>query len=618
MASPATDRPARDSGESWAAYWQNNNLRPALEGRAVRSTDAEEYATFREPLSRVEDLVGTSEATQHGITVRGLSVGVEQNFQYFILDPEGSISLSSLLRDKHPEHIFLHGDIRPPGEPTDHPQRLGEEHQGDPADDYEDAAEEPLGGSGNVTPTSVSRDGDGLRATVEYFQNQEREAALTIQGLENRLRTQRQEYNSLTQQSTAYAQQATRSAAENRELTNRIQELERRLAGMPRDQPPRLTSSGGASPYQGLAGPSSPDGGPTGLRDTSGRVHLTRARPPPLEGIPGQAGEVAVPGSSASSGGATSGLSPDLLQVLDLLRGNRAYPRYGAADRAVKLMPLIRVRLNTDDLRQKEGKGLAHLTNWMDDIEKYVPDQEVRMWVASYTMDSTLVRQLGLSRTEELRTLPWEELKTRLRAQLPRENGQQMLRQIMETLMTDKDDVISFATKQTSRYQDACELFGIPKLNRSLSDVLAHTITANMAEHGKEADKDDLRRDPHRTLTRMQEEFADKDFYQSVFPAGIGPRKPTAARQVAYSGPATSSSWSAVQTEQWPNQVSYANNRPSHSSPSGRDPPFSAGAGGTNSTPAGQSTQRSEAPAAAQAPRNPPANRGGGRSRRSE
>ena len=109
MASPAGDRSVQDSGESWVLYWRNNNLQPELEGQTVRATDAEDYAAFREPLLRVEDLVGTPEAIQYGITVRGLSVGEEAGFQYFILDLEGPTSLASLLRDRNPEHIFLHG-----------------------------------------------------------------------------------------------------------------------------------------------------------------------------------------------------------------------------------------------------------------------------------------------------------------------------------------------------------------------------------------------------------------------------------------------------------------------------------------------------------------------------
>ena len=83
--------------------------------------------------------------------------------------------------------------------------------------------------------------------------------------------------------------------------------------------------------------------------------------------------------------------------------------------------------------------------------------------------------------------------------------------------MHEKDHVTVFVSQIQEKYKEACDLYSVNKLPKSLNFVIAHTVTMNMNTVGRALYYTDILKNPLETVEEMEKSLRKDKFRHSLF-----------------------------------------------------------------------------------------------------
>ena len=176
-------------------------------------------------------------------------------------------------------------------------------------------------------------------------------------------------------------------------------------------------------------------------------------------------------------------------------------------------------RLNAEDLMKETDEGFSYLLNWIEQVEMNSFGDSMRIYMLKFTADKSLLRLLKLKQepTKSVNATTWGEVKKRLMSLIPKCDIRKATFKLLTGSMQETDNIKIFAAKVTTRYEEVCELYEVTTLPISLYHVIAHKVTANMNQTGRELYYDDIREDSENIITEMEKSLWDISFRQSLF-----------------------------------------------------------------------------------------------------
>ena len=183
---------------------------------------------------------------------------------------------------------------------------------------------------------------------------------------------------------------------------------------------------------------------------------------------------------------------------------------------AMKLKRCVTTILTASGLRQQDNKGLKLLNEFITEIELACPLDPIRVAMLPHTVESFLLRRLGLE-SPNILELRWEDVKQKLMAYLPRMEPEEAERRLLKMAMTAEDDVEEFTTRVMKSYQEMCQILGVGELDISLNEVLSITVTNNMQPELLRSYGDAIKRQPDRALQRLEKALREKNFRMTAF-----------------------------------------------------------------------------------------------------
>ena len=199
-------------------------------------------------------------------------------------------------------------------------------------------------------------------------------------------------------------------------------------------------------------------------------------------------------------------------------REERMLKRNMPDNETAKLSDRIRSRLTIDDLKKENYEGLQSLNKWIKDIEYNVKDDKTKVRMFERTADEQLVEILGMDKEGATDNTTWNELKVKLREQIPKVNPSQIINSILSEKMSINDNILSFTSKVRRKYNEARMALNNKEMEHDLNYVLAKTVVGNMNETGKDTYEPRIMKNAQETIKEMEEEFrTNKDYMKSLF-----------------------------------------------------------------------------------------------------
>ena len=141
-------------------------------------------------------------------------------------------------------------------------------------------------------------------------------------------------------------------------------------------------------------------------------------------------------------------------------------------------------KLSLHRLKKNNDEGWNYLLNWIHKIEANSVGDCMRLHLLRFTADKLLLwlLNLKLEQTDWSLFTSWSMIKRKLMALIPKDDIRATTRKILEINMDEKDNVSVFVAKIQEKYHEACELYNVDKILKSLNSVIAHPNTMKMTQ----------------------------------------------------------------------------------------------------------------------------------------
>ena len=557
----------------WERFWNTQELVPALNQLKVTQVDPSKFRRSAGAVPKVDELLAhsTARAQEARIAVEGFKISGPTT-QYYIQDTAGILRAEDVLRSCRRDEVTLYGRtlnwiLSECGASSIAPSRASSPDRNVSNQDLIDLGRPWLPPhSRGPSPTSQIGDGAGPQreweTSLELWQQRGGEEWRVIRR-ETELQTQ---IDLLWTRNRQYERKRLEDEEEIRRLEARLRELrdhnrflqsqQLRMGQQVRTLQEALREASRSQHTQreeenprnhnlrDEQTPMAPLGGSVDMGDPYGQLDNSR---PPRETATtaisvSMAQEPICPrlGAPPESSQETHGTTPAREEPRDTDVGRLA-EALGLAIRAVgrdqgsgmppppqpttkddlssllRLRQMVRLTLNTKDIRQADGVGVKHFNDFVRQVETTCPHDAQRMALVPYTVEPELLERMKIHQEADRTKLTWAQFKELAMGVVPKSSESEVLSKLYQNTFTMQDDPVEYSIRMSKEYKTACQMLRVPQLEVSFNEVISETVVANMRPEGRPQFKKAFLRDVEEGVRKLEEALKDRGHRRELF-----------------------------------------------------------------------------------------------------